>query len=392
MKTQVAIIGSGPAGLLLSQLLYRQGIDSVILELRSRAYVEGRIRAGVLEQGTVDVLREAGVSARLEAEGLEHHGVKFALEGELFSVPLTELTGGKSVTVYGQTKVTEDLIARRLSDGGQIIFEATDVEPRGFMAGDAAASPSVTFVHQGERVELSCDFIAGCDGYHGVCRQSLPAGALRSYERTYPFAWLGLLAESPPANEELIYSRHSRGFSLCSMRSRTVSRHYLQCAVDEDIDEWPDERFWEELRKRLAPGAEVEPGRTLEKSITPMRSFVCEPLRHGRLFLAGDAAHIVPPTGAKGLNLACSDVVYLSRALTAWYGQGDEGALERYSGLALARVWKAQRFSWWMTRLLHNFPAEDAFDNRVHQAELEYVLGSRAALTSLAENYVGLPF
>ena len=388
MKTQVAIVGGGPAGLLLSQLLHCQGIECVLLEARSREYVEGRVRAGVLEQGTVDVLGEVGVAKRLHREGLVHGGINIALEGELQAVDLKRLSGGKSVTVYGQTEVTKDLIQARLDASASLFFEALDVEPLAF----DSAQPRVRFNHNGEGFELECDFIAGCDGFHGVCRPSFPSGVLRIFERVYPFAWLGMLAQSPPAADELIYSRHTRGFSLCSMRSPTLSRHYLQCAPDEEVEAWPDDRVWEELRLRLEPAVRIVDGPVLEKSVTPMRSFVAEPMRHGRLFLAGDAAHIVPPTGAKGLNLAVSDVVYLSRALERFYASGDQTGLDGYSEQALARVWKAQRFSCWMTRMLHNLPQDQAFDDRVHRAELEYVLSSQAALTSLAENYVGLPF
>jgi len=389
-RTQVGIVGAGPAGLLLAQLLHVNGIASVVLEQRSRAYAENRIRAGVLEQGTVDLLSEAGVDVRLRREGLVHHGIELALEGERQRVDLTGLTGGKSVTVYGQTEVVRDLIAARLAHGGPLLFDVDalsvhDVE---------STSPHIRYQYADAAHEVLCDFIAGCDGFHGVCRPSIPAAALTVYERTYPFAWLGILAETAPAADELIYARHSRGFALYSMRSPTRARCYLQCTPDEDLALWPDARVWEELQWRLGEnGAGIlKAGPVLDKSVTPMRSFVAEPMRFGRLFLAGDAAHIVPPTGAKGLNLAAADVHYLAEALVAYYRRGDESALDRYSERALGRVWKAQRFSWWMTSLLHNFGDGSAFDERVRTAELQYVLGSRAALTALAENYVGLPF
>jgi len=389
-RTQVGIVGGGPAGLLLSQLLHVNGIESVILERRDRAYVEGRIRAGVLEQGTVDMLREAGVADRLDREGQVHTGVEIASNGQRHRIALDELTDGKTVTVYGQTEVTKDLIAARLAAGGEIVFDAQDVTPQD----SANATPSLTYRRDGTDHRLQCDVIAGCDGFHGVCRASLPDGAVRVLERVYPFAWLGILARAKPVAEELIYARHDRGFALCSMRSDSVSRHYLQCRVDEDISTWSDARFWDELRLRLgdADGALVNEGEVFDKSITPMRSFVAEPLRHGNLYLAGDAAHIVPPTGAKGLNLAVSDIHYLSRALIAFYRNGSSDLLDGYSDRALARVWKAERFSWWMTSLLHNFPGDRAFEDRMQVAEVDYLFSSRAAQTALAENYVGLPF
>lgn len=387
---QVCIIGAGPAGLLLSQILHVNGIESVILERRDRQYVEGRIRAGVLEQGTVDMLHEAGVGERLAREGLVHGGIYISLNGRRQHVPMRELTGGKAVTVYGQTEVTKDLINARLAANGRLVFEALDVSVHDF----ETDKPRVRYRHNGQEHELTCDFIAGCDGYHGVCRPSMPEGVIKTYERVYPFAWLGILAETHPAAEELIYANHERGFALFSMRSPRIARNYIQCVPDEDLNEWPDDRVWEELQLRLGEEGKdlVEPGPVLEKSITPMRSFVAEPMRHGRLFLAGDAAHIVPPTGAKGLNLAASDVHYLSQALIAHYKNGREDLLDRYSDMALARVWKAQRFSWWMTSMLHKFPTGMDFDARLRLAELEYVLSSKAALTSLAENYTGLPF
>lgn len=388
MRTQVGIVGSGPAGLLLSQLLKQNGIESVVLEKRDRAYVEGRIRAGVLEQGTVDLLHTAGVGARIAAKGLVHEGFDIALEGTRKRVDLAGLTGGKAVTVYGQTEVTKDLIEARLGAGGTIIFEAADVRPQDFTS---ATQPSLTFVHDGVRKELQCDFIAGCDGFHGICRASLPPGAVTTFERVYPFGWLGVLVEAAPPSNELIYSRHSRGFALFSMRSKSIARSYLQCKPDEDLHEWPDDRVFDELQRRLGATAVVHHGRVLEKSVTPMRSFVAEPLRHGRMFLAGDAGHIVPPTGAKGLNLAASDVHYLANALIGYYQSGDTELLDTYSATALQRIWKAQRFSAWMTMLLHN-AGDDGFEDKLRLAELEYVLSSDAALTSLAENYVGLPF
>ena len=388
MRTQVGIVGSGPAGLLLAQLLHLRGIETVILERRSRAYVEGRIRAGVLEQGTVAVLNEAGVGERMRREGLAHEGIRLSFGGRLHRIDFKALVGG-AVTVYGQTEVTKDLIEARLAAGGQIVFEAEDVSIHGF-----DGRPKIRFMHDGQRRELACDFIAGCDGFHGVCRQSVPPGALRTYERVYPFAWLGMLVEAPPVCDELIYAHHERGFALFSMRSPTRSRLYVQCAPDEDLDAWPDARIFDELRLRL--GGEtadaLQTGRCLEKSFAPMRSFVAEPMRFGRLFLAGDAAHIVPPTGAKGLNLAVADVRALARALAAFYASGRTDLLESYSATCLRRVWKAQRFSWWMTSMLHHFPGRNPYDDRVQLAELDYLTSSRAAAQALAENYVGLPF
>ncbi len=382
-RTQVGIIGAGPAGLLLSQLLHVRGISSIVLERQSRAYVEGRIRAGVLEQGTIDLLHEAGVADRLDREGLRHHGISIALDGKRHPIDFPDLTGGKSITVYGQTEVTKDLIAARLASGGDVRFEAANVVLDG-IDGD---KPVLNFDHNGKQHEIECDFIAGCDGYHGVSRETV-RDRIAVYERNYPFAWLGILAEAPPPDANLIYARHDRGFALFSMRGPTRARHYLQCKPDEDLDQWSEDRIWSELTTRL--GGAVRPGKLLEKSVTPMRSFIAEPLRHGRLFLAGDAWHIVPPTGAKGLNLAASDVHYLVEGFERWYRSGEESALKQYSDRALARVWKAQRFSWWMTSLLHIHG--DRFEDRIRRAELEYVLSSRAALTTLAENYVGLPF
>jgi p-hydroxybenzoate 3-monooxygenase len=389
MRTQVGIVGSGPAGLLLSQLLHLEGIETVILERRSRDYVEGRVRAGVLEQGTVAVLNEAGVGERMRREGLVHEGIRLSLRGRLHRIDFKALVGG-AVTVYGQTEITKDLIAARLAGGGQIVFEAENVTIHDF-DGDR---PKIRFRQDGRRRELACDFIAGCDGFHGVCRESVPQAALTTHERVYPFAWLGMLVEAPPVCDELVYASHERGFALFSMRSPVRSRLYIQCAPDEPLDAWPDHRIWDELRLRLGgETAQALPtGPSIEKSIAPMRSFVAEPMRFGRLFLAGDAAHIVPPTGAKGLNLAVADVRVLSRALRAFYASGRTDLVESYSATCLRRVWKAQRFSWWMTSMLHRFPGRNPYDDRIQLAELDYVTGSRAAAQALAENYVGLPF
>jgi p-hydroxybenzoate 3-monooxygenase len=387
-RTQVGIIGAGPAGLLLARLLKAQGIDSVILEARSRDYVEARIRAGVLEQGTVGLLEEAGVAQRLHRDGLVHDGVEIAVDGRRFRVDFRALTG-KTVTVYGQTEVTRDLIAARLAGDGPIVWEAAEVALRDIETG----RPRLGYRLAGAEHEVACDFIAGCDGFHGVSRSSLPASS-QTFERTYPFGWLGILADVPPCSDELIYASHPRGFALASMRSPTRSRYYIQCSLDEKIEEWPDERIWDELKLRLGPEAasHVTMGPSIEKSIAPLRSFVSTPMQHGRLFLAGDAAHIVPPTGAKGLNLAASDVHYLCRALVAHYGKKDDTPLRAYSDTALARVWKAERFSWWMTMLLHKLHAETSFEAQMQRAELDYLASSRAAQTALAENYVGLPF
>jgi p-hydroxybenzoate 3-monooxygenase len=389
MRTQVGIVGSGPAGLLLSQLLHLQGIEAVILERRSRDYVEGRIRAGVLEQGTVAVLNEAGVGDRMRREGLVHEAINLSFHGRLHRIDFKALVGG-AVTVYGQTEVTKDLINARLAAGGQIVFEADDVTVHGF-DGDR---PRIRFRQDGRRRELACDFIAGCDGFHGVCRESVPERALTTHERVYPFAWLGMLVEAPPVSDELIYAWHQRGFALFSMRSMARSRLYIQVSPDEDLDAWPDHRIWEELRLRLGGGTAqaLQTGPSLEKSFAPMRSFVAEPMRFGRLFLAGDAAHIVPPTGAKGLNLAVADVRVLAQAFGAFYASGRTDLLESYSATCLRRVWKAQRFSWWMTSMLHRFPGRNPYDDRIQLAELDYVASSRAAQQALAENYVGLPF
>jgi len=388
MRTQVAIIGAGPAGLLLGQLLSRAGIDNVIVERKSASYVLSRIRAGVLEQGTVALLHQAGVGARLSAEGLPHDGVSLAFDGALQRVDLRKLTG-KQVTVYGQTEVTQDLVTAREATGGTSFYEADAVQLHDI----DGSVPRVSFTVQGERRELTCDFIAGCDGFHGVCRASVPEHAIESFERVYPFGWLGLLVDKPPAAEELVYASSPHGFALCSMRSPTRSRYYVQVPLGETVEAWSDERFFDELRRRLPDevAAAVTAGPSLEKSIAPLRSFVAEPLRFGRLFLAGDAGHIVPPTGAKGLNLAASDVHYLFEALRDHYLERSSAGIDAYSARALARVWKAVRFSWALTNLLHPFPEATRFEQRIRRAEFDYLRGSSAALTSLAENYVGLP-
>jgi len=390
MRTQVAIIGAGPSGLLLSQLLHLQGIDNVVLERRSGAYVLGRIRAGVLEQGAVDLLNEAQVGERLAREGLVHEGFDICVGDRRHRIDLKGLTGGNCVTVYGQTEVTKDLMDARAALGGQLVYEAEEVALHD-LDGQAAR---VTYRKDGRAQEVVCDYVAGCDGFHGVSRSAIPKDVLRNYERVYPFGWLGVLSDTRPVSDELIYVHHERGFALCSMRSMTRSRYYIQCEFDEDLEEWTDDRFWDELRRRLPPdaAARLEIGPSIEKSIAPLRSFVAEPMRYQRLFLAGDAAHIVPPTGAKGLNLAASDVYYLSRALIAHYQEKHDALLDSYSQTALRRVWKAERFSWWMTTLLHRFPDASPFDRRIQEAELDYVTGSLAARRSLAENYVGLPY
>jgi len=389
VRTQVAIIGAGPAGLLLAQLLHVDGVDCVILEKHSRDHVEGRIRAGVMEQGTVDLLDRIGVADRLRAEGLPHEGIRLAADGDDFRIDLADLTGGSRVTVYGQTEITKDLIAACERRGVPIIFNAEGVTPHGI----ESAAPNLTYEVDGEPARLECEIIAGCDGFHGVSRSSLPDGVGRAIERIYPFGWLGILADVPPCDDELIYANHERGFALASMRSRTRSRYYVQCALDERLESWSDGRVWDELALRLGAraAAAMTHGPSIEKSIAPLRSFVFEPMRYGRLFLAGDAAHIVPPTGAKGLNLAASDVHILADALIRFFHQGFDDGLATYSRRALARVWKAERFSWWFTGLTHRFPQTDAFGRRMQLAELDYIRGSRAAQTMLAENYVGLP-
>jgi p-hydroxybenzoate 3-monooxygenase len=371
----------------LAQLLHLEGIDSVVLEGRSRDYVEERIRAGVLEQGTVDLLHEIGVGERLQREGLVHDGIELQFAGKRHRIDFPSLTGGRRITVYGQQEVVKDLIVARLATGRPLLFEVSDVS----VHGSESESPVIRFRHQGGDVELSCDFIAGCDGFHGVCRDSIPAGVLTAFEREYPFAWLGILAAAPPSNEELIYAYHERGFALHSMRSPTITRLYLQVRPDERLEEWSDERIWEELERRLGlEGWTLNTGEIVEKGVTGMRSFVVEPMQHGRLFLAGDAAHIVPATGAKGLNLAVADVRLLARAIAAWYRSRDGSLLERYSADALRRVWRAEHFSWFMTSMLHRLEGSDEFDVKLQLAQLAYVCSSEKAAASLAENYVGL--
>ncbi|GAA5663494.1 p-hydroxybenzoate hydroxylase [Brucella sp. NBRC 14130] len=389
MRTQVAIIGSGPSGLLLGQLLTKAGIDNIVLDRVSADYILGRVRAGVLEEGTVKLMDEAGASARLRAEGLLHDGFSLAFDGRDHRIDLHELTG-KRVTVYGQTEMTHDLMDERQKSNAASIYEAANVTPHDF----DTSSPYVTFEKEGRSHRIDCDFIAGCDGFHGVSRKSVPEKAIDIFEKVYPFGWLGILADIPPVAHELIYANHKRGFALCSMRSLTRSRYYIQCSLDETIGGWSDQRFYDELRRRL-PAHHAEAmvtGPSFEKSIAPLRSFVAEPMRFGRLFLVGDAAHIVPPTGAKGLNLAASDVHYLYEGLRDFYLDRSEAGINAYSGKALARIWKAERFSWSMTKLLHRFPDMTPFDQKVQEAELDYFCTSHAASTALAENYVGLPF
>ncbi|MGC5015389.1 4-hydroxybenzoate 3-monooxygenase [Streptosporangium sp. DT93] len=385
MRTQVGIVGAGPAGLLLSHLLHLRGIDSVVLEARSRRYVEQRVRAGVLEQGTVDLLHEAGVGDRLRAEGLPHHGIELRYGGGGHRIPFERLVPGRAITVYGQQEVVKDLIARRLADGGKILFDVPDVALHSL-----EKDPFITF--GGER--LDCDVIAGCDGFHGVSRPSIPEGVLTVFQREYPFAWLGILAEVAPSADELIYAHSDRGFALHSMRSPAISRFYLQVPPETSIDDWPDERIWAELRARLetVPGFTLTEGPIISRDVSAMRSFVAEPMRYGALYLAGDAAHIVPPTGAKGLNLAVADVRLLTAALAGLYATGSTALLDAYSGDCLKRVWRAQHFSWWMTTLLHTFGADDPYERRLQLSHLDYVTSSEAAATTLAENYVGLPF
>jgi p-hydroxybenzoate 3-monooxygenase len=387
IRTQVGIVGAGPAGLVLSHLLYLQGIESVVIENCSRKHVEERVRAGVLEQNTVDLLTRMGVGHRMHKEGLVHYGIELRFNGRGHRIDFKELTG-KGIVIYPQNKVLNDLNEARIAAGGQVLFEAQDVSVHDF----SGTAPLIRFRKDGIDHELACDFIAGCDGFHGICRPSIPSGALMVYERDYPFGWLGILAEAPPASQELIYTLHERGFALLSMRSPTISRLYLQCKPDEDIGQWRDEQIWQELRTRTAAENWTLPeGPILQKGVTGMRSFVVEPMQHGRLFLAGDSAHIVPPTGAKGLNLAIADVQVLTRALVEFYRNGSQRELDRYSEICLRRVWKVQRFSWWMTSMLHRLPDENPFDYRRQLAELDYVTSSAAAAKSLAENYVGLP-
>jgi p-hydroxybenzoate 3-monooxygenase len=387
MRTQIGIVGAGPAGLLLSHLLHLNGIHSVVLEVRAREYVENRIRAGVLEHPVAQLITNSGVGARMQAEGLPHEGIRLRVNGQDHRIDFKALTG-RHVTVYSQHKVVQDLIAARLAAGGEIVFEAANVSVHDFRTG----SPYIEFEREGKRHRLDCDIIAGCDGYHGICRGAIPAGVLNVFERDYPFGWLGILADAAPASEELIYSSHANGFALLSMRSPAVSRLYLQCAPDEDLEQWPDHRIWQELQIRLAgDGFTLNEGKITQKGVTQMRSFVVEPMQYGRLFLLGDAAHIVPPTGAKGLNLAAADVAVLTQALVAWALRGDTEGMDRYSETALRRVWKAQRFSWWMTSMLHRFSNHTPFERRVQQAELDFLFESQAASRALAENYVGLP-
>ncbi|NLZ10246.1 MAG: 4-hydroxybenzoate 3-monooxygenase [Alcaligenaceae bacterium] len=389
MKTQVAIIGAGPSGLLLGQLLHLQGIETVILERKTPEYVLSRIRAGVLEQGLVDLLREAKVADRMDREGLVHEGTAFSFNNQLHRIDFKKYADGQTVMVYGQTEVTQDLMEARKATGGITIYEAEDVKLHDFYTD----KPRVTFVKDGETVELECDYIAGCDGFHGVSRQSVPADQIQTFERVYPFGWLGILSRTPPVDEELIYASHERGFALCSQRNANLSRYYVQVSLDDKIEDWSDERFWDELKARLPEdvAARLVTGPSIEKSIAPLRSFVTEPMTYGRLFLVGDAAHIVPPTGAKGLNLAASDVSTLYRILTKVFKEGRADLTAKYSEIALRRIWKAERFSWWMTSMLHKF-SDDAFGKRMQLAELEYYTTSEAGLRNIAENYVGLPY
>jgi len=389
MRTQVGIVGAGPAGLLLSHLLHLQGISSVILEARDRPYIENRIRAGVLEQGTVDILTETGLGERMQREGLHHRGTSLRFQGEIHEIDFVELTG-RAVMVYAQHEVVKDLVAARLAAGGSIVFDAHVTGVDG-LTGDR---PTIHFEQGGQKQTLECDFIAGCDGFHGPCKEAIPAELLKGYDRVYPFGWLGILAEAPPSQDELIYANHDRGFALYSMRSPTITRHYVQVTPDEDLNQWSDARIWDELHQRLSvPGNDpIIEGPILQKSVTGMRSFVLEPMQYGRLFLAGDSAHIVPPTGAKGMNLAVADVRVLSQALERHYASGSNDMLERYSQICLRRVWRAQHFSWWMTSMLHRFGPENDFDRHRQMAELTSVVTSEAGQKYLAENYVGLPF
>ena len=389
MRTRVGIVGAGPAGLLLSHLLHLQGIDSVVLETRSREAIEATIRAGVLEQGTVDLLSEVGLGERMKREGFLHHGIELRFGGQGHRIDLTALTGGKAITVYAQHEVIKDLVKARLDAGGEIHFSVEDVSVLDLKS----TAPTIRFRKDGVVQELVCDFIAGCDGSQGVCRPSVPPRSLTSYERIYPFGWFGILAQAPPSTEELIYNLHDRGFALVSTRSREIQRLYFQCDPKENIADWPDQRIWAELQTRLASGSgwKLIEGPIIQKGVIGMRSFVVEPMQYGRLYLAGDSAHIVPPTGAKGLNLAVADVRVLSAALVAFYRKNRTDLLERYSETCLRRIWKAQRFSWWMTSMLHRFPGSDPFQHRLQLAELDYVTGSPAAAAALAENYVGLP-
>jgi p-hydroxybenzoate 3-monooxygenase len=387
MRTQVGIIGAGPAGLMLARLLHLQGIESIIIENRSRDYIENRIRAGLIEHWAADMLTEIGVGARLQREGLPHWGINIGINGELHRLDFKKLVD-KRVTIYGQQEVVKDLVEQRLADGGPLLFEVDDVSVHDV----TSDKPKIRFTHEGKAQEIDCDFIGGCDGFHGICRPSFPDGMLKVFERDYPFGWLGILTESPPPDHELVYSYTDRGFALYTMRSMTVSRLYLQCDHDEDVANWSDARVWDELHKRLGGARKLQEGKMLQKGITPMRSFVAEPMQYGRLFLAGDSAHIVPPTGAKGMNLAFADVLVMSRALSAFYKSRRDDLLQSYSATCLRRVWKAQRFSWWMTQIMHRFPEETSFDHRRQLAELDYLTHSEAASKSLAEQYTGLPF
>ena len=386
MRTQVGIIGAGPAGLMLARLLHLAGIESIIIENRSRDYIENRIRAGLIEHWAADLLTELGVGARMKAEGAYHHGINIGINGDLHRIDFTALVG-KRVTIYGQQEVVKDLVVQRLADGGPLLFEVDGVSVHDM----TSKQPKIRFTHEGKAQEIDCDFIAGCDGFHGICRPSLPDGVLSVFERDYPFGWLGILSESPPPDHDHIYSYTDRGFALYAMRSASVARLYLQCDHDEEIENWSDARIWDEMHKRLGGARQLVEGRIVQKGITPMRSFAVEPMQHGRLFLAGDSAHIVPPTGAKGMNLAFADVVVLSRAIDAFYKSKRDTLLESYSATCLRRVWKAQRFSWWMTQIMHRFPNESAFDRRRQLSDLDYLTSSQAAAKSLAEQYVGLP-
>ena len=386
MRTQVGIVGAGPAGLMLARLLRLQGIESIVIENRSRDYIENRIRAGLIEHWAADLLVDVGAGARMQRESMLHWGINVGINGELHRIDFKALVN-KRVTIYGQQEVVKDLVAQRLADGGSLLFEVDDVSIHEM----TGAQPKIRFTHEGRPHEINCDFIAGCDGFHGICRPSIPDGVLSTFERDYPFGWLGILSESPPPDHELVYSNTDRGFALYTMRSPTLARLYLQCGHDEDIDSWPDARIWDELHKRLGGARKLVEGKMLQKGITPMRSFVVEPMQYGRLFLAGDSAHIVPPTGAKGMNLAFADVVQLSRAFDAFYKSKRNELLENYSAKCLRRVWYAQRFSWWMTQIMHRFPGESVFDHRRQLSDLDYITSSNAAATSLAEQYVGLP-
>jgi p-hydroxybenzoate 3-monooxygenase len=390
MRTQVGIVGAGPAGLLLSHLLHLEGIDSIVLEDRSREYVEQRVRAGVLEQGTVELLTDTGLGDRLHREGMVHHGIELRFDGEGHRIDLSGLTDGRTITIYGQQEVVKDLIAARERDGGKVLFEVSDVAVDGLKTD----RPTIAFTHDGEARTLECDVIAGCDGFHGICRHAIPDGVLTEFDRTYPFGWLGILARVAPSSDELIYNNHDRGFALLSLRSPEICRMYLQCEPDENLDEWPDDRIWEELHTRTSTSDgsfTLEEGPIFEKGVAALRSFVVEPMQYGRLFLAGDAAHIVPATGAKGLNLAVADVRRLAQGLVQLFGSGKTDQLEGYSDGCLRRVWRVQHFSWWMTSMLHRFDRADRYRRRLQIAELQYVTSSTAAATSLAENYVGLP-